>query len=71
MTNSHFDAFDERKRVDVDVVKIEWFIMDRMLKVSEDIYTDLKNKRASRASGSTTATSRTRPAERLRVRDRW
>ena len=47
MTNGHFESFDENRRITIDVNKFEWMVMDGTLKVSEDIYRDLKEKRAA------------------------
>ena len=71
LTNGHFDAFNEDRRITINIDKIEWMIMNKMLKVSEDIYHDLKEKRAARTAACSTAPARTRPEDRLRVKDRW
>ena len=71
LTNGHFESFNENRRITIHVNKIEWMVMDRMLKVSEDIYRDLKEKRAARTATSTTTPARTQPEDRLRVKDRW
>ena len=37
-TNGHFASFDMNRRVDVDVSKVSWLIIPRMLEVAQQIY---------------------------------
>jgi hypothetical protein len=38
LTNGDFAAFDKNRRVEVDVSKVKWLILPRMLEVSQHIY---------------------------------
>ena len=71
LTNHDYAAFDPRARVDVGLESIPWLILPRMLTVSEDIYKDLKEKRAQVKDLAGAARARTRPEDKLRVRERW
>ena len=38
LTNGDFAAFDKKRRIEVDVSKVKWLILPRMLEVSQHIY---------------------------------
>ena len=71
LANEDFGAFDPGRRVDVKVEYLQWQSIPEMLRVSEDIYKDLKARREAHKAASGAPLPKLRPQERLRVRDRW
>ena len=71
LTNDEFGAFDPARRLDINIGELEWMILPAMLKVSEEIYQDLKGRRKRRKSSLAVSQTKTKPQERLKFRDRW
>lgn len=71
LTNEEFGAFDPGRRIDVKVEDLQWKILPEMLRVSEEVYKDLKAQREVRKASSAAPPPKLRPQERLRCRDRW
>ena len=71
LTNDEFGAFDPARRLDINIGELEWMILPAMLKVSEEIYQDLKGRRERRKSSPAVSQTKTKPQERLKFRDRW
>ena len=45
LTNGDFAAFDKNRRVEVDVSKVDWLILPRMLEVSQHIYEKVRTSK--------------------------
>ena len=74
LTNEHFTHFNKDLRIDVDVLKIDWIVLNRLMGVAEEIYRDVKDMREARMSeppAQRVGRIRRRPEERLRARDPW
>ena len=78
LTNGHFNQFDPKLRMEINIADFKWLIMDKMLKVAEDVYQEVKSRREARRVTAAAAPvpaavgeSRRRPQERLRARDPW
>jgi hypothetical protein len=71
LTNNDFSAFDLSKRVSVDVDKIPWLIMPKMLGVAGDIYEAVQLAKTSRSAGDLPVSATAGKGLKLRVRDPW
>ena len=70
LTNGDFSQFDLGRRIGVDVEKIGWRILPRMLEVSENIYSEVQRKKAERVR-SPVVVSAAKQNKGLRQRDPW
>ena len=70
LTNGEFAQFDLGRRIVVDVVKIGWRNLPRMLEASENIYSEVQRKKAERGRSPARAPA-TKPSKGLRQRDPW
>ena len=68
LTNGEFAQFDLGRRIVVDVEKIGWHILPRMLEVSENIYTEAQRRKAARGHSPVKAPA-ARKSKGLRQRD--
>jgi hypothetical protein len=68
LTNGDFASFSHGLRVGVDVGKVRWLILPRMLEVAGDIYE--KVRRSKEGSGPPKATTRPK-AGSIRQRNPW
>ena len=75
LTNEEFSAFDPATRVSVQIGQVKWLILHDMLAISEEIYTGIQARKSAAQEGRAAAMAklvvRTRPGDRLRVRERW
>ena len=71
LTNQDFGAFDEARRVEVDLAAVEWIALPAMLGASEAIYAEVKARREGRPSAPgparPAAGARRRPEDKLRA----
>ena len=70
LTNGEFAQFDLVRRIEVDVGKVVWLILPRMLEVSENIYGEVQRKKAERGRSPARAPAG-KPSKGLRQRDPW
>ena len=69
LSNEVFDAFDPRLRVDLDLTRVSWIILPRLMQTAESLYQEIKSRKE--AKGTSTSRAR-RPAHlRLRQREPW
>ena len=74
LTNEHYAQFDETLRIEVDVMKVKWLVMDKLMGVAEDIYQEVKERRLFQLGErpvQRVGRGKRRPEERLRARDPW
>ena len=74
LTNQAYSDFDRKKRMEVDVTKLEWIVMNDMLKASEEIHETVMARKALVKEQGGRAGGRERklkPEGRLRQRDPW
>ena len=75
LTNEDVSAFDLGARVSVQSSQVNWLILHDMLAISKEIYTGIQALKSAAQEGRAAATAkpvvRTRPEDRLRVRERW
>ena len=70
LTNGEFAQFDGGRRIEVDVGKVGWLVLPRMLEVSENIYSEVQRKKADRGHSPARAPA-TQQSKSLRQRDPW
>ena len=68
LTNHDFAAFDPRRRVDIDPAKLDFTIMDDLMGVADELYSDTRDRRADRGAKDTGTRS---GKLRLKERDPW
>jgi hypothetical protein len=71
LTNGDFAAFNQDLRVDVDVEKLNFKILPHMVRVAEDLYAKVKAEKEASKGLAREKRAKTRPEERLKVRDPW
>ena len=69
LTNEEFGGFSPARRIAVDLGAIRWIVLPDMLKAAEDIYHEVSALKGVRVEGP--AVRKTRPQDKLRVRDPW
>ena len=70
LTNGEFAQFEFGRRIVVDVEKIGWHILPRMLEVSENNYSEVQRRKAARGHSPAKAPA-ARKSKGLRQRDHW
>ena len=70
LTNGEFAQFDLGRRIVVDVEKIGWRILPRMLEVSENIYSEVQRRKAAHGHSPVKAPA-ARKSKGLRQHDHW
>ena len=65
LTNGDFAAFDVSRRIDVEVSKISWFILPRMLEVAQQIYGQVRTSKLKGGPPKAAAPHRTRSFRQL------
>ena len=69
LTNGDYSQFDLKRRIAVDVAKLEYKILPRMIAAADALYKDaMLNKESSRAGAQAKRAAKLRP---LRERDPW
>ena len=69
LTNGDFSQFDLKRRIVVDVAKLEFKILPKMIAAADDLYKEAKqNKESSKAAAPAKKYAKIRP---LRERDPW
>jgi hypothetical protein len=71
LTNGDYNAFDPERRIAVDVEKIDWLVLPKMLGVAGDIYESVQKAKASKAKGPVPVASTAGKGLKLRTRDPW
>jgi hypothetical protein len=71
LTNNDFAAFNPALRVDVEVDKINWLILPKMLEVASSIYERVQEAKATRAKAVVPAAPPSFKGKSLRQRDPW
>ena len=76
LTNGEFGRFSEEKRSIIDLSKVQWLVMNDLMKAAEDLYKEVKGARELRGAAAPGLVEkgrrgRRRPDERLRARDPW
>jgi len=59
LTNGAFCSFDPRRRLQIDPTNIEWLVLPRLLEVSEDLYKDIHELKASQCAAKAAPHRRT------------
>ena len=65
LTNGDFAAFDMGRRIDVEVSKISWLILPRMLEVAQQIYDQVRTSKLEGGPPKAAAPHRTRSFRQL------
>ena len=76
LTNEEFCRSQGDRRVQVDLAKIKWLVMDDLMRSAEAIYGEVKSARELKGAGASAPVGvgrrgRRRPEERLRARGPW
>ena len=69
LTNEDFTAFDPGRRVVVDLQKIQWLVLNDMMAVSENLYSEVRRQREAKPRGL--GNLQKAKGGSLRVRDPW
>jgi len=74
LTNEEFGAFDPAKRVAIDLSRVSWCILPRLMRVAQELYGQIQAVKASgappKAAGQEASHAR-RTRKGLRQRDPW
>jgi hypothetical protein len=77
LTNGEFGRFCESERIHVDLGKLQWLVLDKLMVSAESLSREVTEARDLRGSGGSGSgdkggrRGRTRPEERLRAKDPW
>lgn len=70
LTNMDFGRFAAHRRIPVQLEDMKWEVLDDLLRVADDLYSEVRARRAERTHASRPS-ARIRPDQRLRQRDPW
>ena len=72
LTNGDFVNFRKENRMEVDVGSLGFKILPEMVRVADSLYADVKrHEEMGKDEGSWRGDGKTKPTERLRMRDPW